>query len=628
MVIMMNEMFKEYMMNHASYVLKEDKSLSAKMICYLKTHYTIKDNEDFLVKNRCTLFSKNIYALTMTHLSISPKVSICLKGIKQVVQKDYKTCDIYYQNDKITLSCSEEIYHDLCHIVHYYKNIKEDADVLYKECDFEKAIELYSELYNQGYKDELDCIGACYEGMKNIKKAIDIYNYALEDYDDQEQYYIKAKQLFDHKDYVKSYVYFKKANDCGYTKACFYIGRIYHYGFVFDKDLDKAKHYYNEALLHYHDERIHYHMAVLYRELKDYEDMHNHLNQSPSDRIPYFKGKLYHKGIGVKKDLKKAKKYYEESLKYSLKAYYPLASIALERRDFEDYFKYLMLSYNEGDKRATHHLGLAYEKGRGVSKDYNQALYYYYEAIKDHNAYAYFNLARMYKDGKGVEKDINKAIELLEISASLNYGGAYSELGKMYIEGTLEKDIDKGIRYVEKGLALHSENAKVYMAILSIEGEYVKEDTYYAYKLLKDAMEKETNGNNAKKTFIKYVLDDVFHLELDELSLIFDYALIVKEEDKEFEDEFKKLVSYYKKEFVDEYIKGCMYNALTNALFFYKAQKQAHFVDVKTLEEKVVETSKLKNVRHALSVGTPVTISYENNEIVSVKLSYEESLIK
>lgn len=599
-------MFKDYMINHASYVFKDD----------------------VLIKNKSNLLTKKMYTLTSSSLTVSPTLSIDIKGLKHIKEKELKTYELCYIDKNMTLALSDDVYHDLCFIIKYYENILEDACVFYDHKDYEKALDLYIELYDQGYSDILEKIGACYVGLHNIKKAIEIYEYILEDFKDNEQYYIKAKELFHHKDYVKAYVYFKKANACGYTKACFYIGRIYHYGFVFDKDLNKAKTYYNESLEYYHDERIHYHMAVLYRELKDYENMHEHLNKSPSERIPYFKGKLYHKGIGVKKDLKKARTYYEESLAYHHKAYYPLASICLEIRDYEDYFMYLNKALDEGDKRVYNHLGLAYERGRGVKKDYEKAIYYYKEAMKEHHAHAYFNMARMYKEGKGVEKNLDEAIRLLEKSASLNYGGAYSELGKMYIEGTLDKDIEKGVSYVEKGLALGSENAKVYMAILSIEGEYVKEDTYYAYQLLKDAMEKETNGNNAKKVFIHYVLDNVFHLELDELSLIFNYALIVKEEDKEYEDEFNQLVSYYKKEFIDEYIKGCAYNTSTNALFFYKVQKEAHFVDVKTLEEKIIPNSKLKNVRHALSTGTPVHISYEDEEIVSVKLSYEEALVK
>ncbi len=619
----MNEMFKDYMLTHG-YVVNDDSSLSKEMLSYIQKNYDVKD-DNYLVKNKSTLFSKNISILTSSYLYPSPKMSISLKGIKKIEEKGYKSCRIEYLDHHITVSVNEDVYNDLCLIIQYYENMREDADVFYKEKDYQSALDLYIELYEQGYEDVLDYVAYCYANLKNIKKAIEIYTYRMEHFDDKECYYNKAKELFINKDYVNSYVYFKKANECGYTKSCFYIGRLYHYGFVFEKDLDKAKNYYLESLKHYNDERIHYHMAVLYRELKDYEKMNEHLLLSPIERIPYFKAKLYHKGIGVKKDLKKAKKYYEESLKYTKKSYYPLASISLETRNYEDYFRYLMLAKEENDKRVYNHLGLAYEKGRGVTKDYKEAIYYYKEAIKDNNAYAYFNLSRMYKEGKGVIKDEEKALSLLETSASLNYGGAYSELGRLYIENG---DIEKGIRYVEKGLALDSENAKVYMAILSIEGQYVKEDVYYAYQLLKDAMEKETNGNNAKKVFIHYVLDDTFHLELDELSLIFNYALIVKEEDHEYSDEFDKLVKYYKKEFVDEYIKGCAYNKSTNALFFYKAGKTAHFVDVETLEDIEVPSSKLKSVRHALSTGTPVTITYEDGDIESVKLSYEIALIK
>lgn len=52
-----------------------------------------------------------------------------------------------------------------------------------------------------------------------------------------------------------------------------------------------------------------------------------------------------------------------------------------------------------------------YENGLGVTKDYEQALYWYRESIKQDSVFGYDALGRMYENGLGVPQDTLQAIE-------------------------------------------------------------------------------------------------------------------------------------------------------------------------------------------------------------------------
>ena len=59
---------------------------------------------------------------------------------------------------------------------------------------------------------------------------------------------------------------------------------------------------------------------------------------------------------------------------------------------------------------AQNNLGVMYDKGYGVVKDYEQALRWYRKAAEQRDAWAQFNLGVMYDNGKGVPKDYKEAL--------------------------------------------------------------------------------------------------------------------------------------------------------------------------------------------------------------------------
>lgn len=134
-----------------------------------------------------------------------------------------------------------------------------------------------------------------------------------------------------------------------------------------------------------------------------------------------------------------------------------------------DSFYWLQQAANKHQKEACYEVGLAYEKGRGVSIDRNQAItsylvaakqgyakaYYplaellkfarrhqealtwYHAADKEFNFDATLNLARYYRYGNEVEMDIEQSLRLYQRLADINYPPARTELATWLIESQL-----------------------------------------------------------------------------------------------------------------------------------------------------------------------------------------------
>ncbi len=84
-----------------------------------------------------------------------------------------------------------------------------------------------------------------------------------------------------------------------------------------------------------------------------------------------------------------------------------------------------------GNAEAQFFLGLMYEKGAGVEKNYKQADAWYRKAARQGHALAQNNLGSMYYYGKGVEKDYLQAFGWYQMAARQGIPEAQTNL--MYI---------------------------------------------------------------------------------------------------------------------------------------------------------------------------------------------------
>lgn len=90
---------------------------------------------------------------------------------------------------------------------------------------------------------------------------------------------------------------------------------------------------------------------------------------------------------------------------------------------------------DQGDARAQYNLGVMYAKGRGVTKDWAEAMKWYRRAADLGYAEAQHYLGFMYSLGLGVTQDSAEAAKWYRKAADQGHTTAQSNLGHMYEKG-------------------------------------------------------------------------------------------------------------------------------------------------------------------------------------------------
>jgi TPR repeat protein len=141
----------------------------------------------------------------------------------------------------------------------------------------------------------------------------------------------------------------RKAADIGYTGAIFMLGEEYLSGALGNKDLIKARKYFELAY-----------------------------SQGMAEAGGNL-GMIYMQGLGVKKDLQKALSYTREAAKYGVPfaesnmAYMYLLGIGV-KKDCDEAFRWVKMAVEQGSADGMDNLGSMYEIGCGVEKDREEAL--------------------------------------------------------------------------------------------------------------------------------------------------------------------------------------------------------------------------------------------------------------
>ncbi len=105
------------------------------------------------------------------------------------------------------------------------------------------------------------------------------------------------------------------------------------------------------------------------------------------------------------------------------------------RGDFPAAFKEFLHLAEAGDNHAQQAVGLMYEKGRGVKRDFREAARWYEQAAIQGNELAAGNLGVLYRDGLGVERDYRQAMHWLKQAAMAGEPYAMHNLGALYANG-------------------------------------------------------------------------------------------------------------------------------------------------------------------------------------------------
>jgi len=119
----------------------------------------------------------------------------------------------------------------------------------------------------------------------------------------------------------------------------------------------------------------------------------------------------------------------------AIAADYDSAYSTYQSGSFSAAFKEMLPFAEQGNIDAQWHIGLMYDKGKGIPKDDKTAVKWYTLAAEQGDAKAQFNLGVMYARGEGVPENDKTAVKWFTLAAEQGHAFAQSNLGIMYANG-------------------------------------------------------------------------------------------------------------------------------------------------------------------------------------------------
>jgi TPR repeat protein len=110
-------------------------------------------------------------------------------------------------------------------------------------------------------------------------------------------------------------------------------------------------------------------------------------------------------------------------------------SASAQTNDAASFARHLHGLAEKGDADAQYKLGIAYDEGNGVSKDYTEAFKWFRLAAEQGNAHSQFRVGDMYVSGDGVAKNEVEAVKWFRKAAEQGLANAQGTLGIMYAKG-------------------------------------------------------------------------------------------------------------------------------------------------------------------------------------------------
>ncbi len=137
-------------------------------------------------------------------------------------------------------------------------------------------------------------------------------------------------------------------------------------------------------------------------------------------------------------------------------------------RDYSEAVKWYRMAADLGHVRAQYNLGNHYYKGEGVSQDYSEAVKWYRRAAEQGNSFAQNNLGDCFYHGRGVVQDYSEAVRWYRKAVDQGYASAQFNLGYCYYYGKgtsedkisaknwMEKAAANGYAYAQRFLLEHT----------------------------------------------------------------------------------------------------------------------------------------------------------------------------
>jgi TPR repeat protein len=157
-------------------------------------------------------------------------------------------------------------------------------------------------------------------------------------------------------------------------------------------------------------------------------------------------------------------------------------------RDYGEALRWYLMAAEQGDSYSQSQVAELYDKGRGVARDDKLAAEWYAKAANGNHTYSQACLATMYRDGRGVAQDYEKAAHWYAKAADGGFAWAQMNLGLLYINGKgVPQDQTKAIFYFRKAAEGHDSNAQYNLGWAFESGTGVDRDMQEAIKWYRKA---------------------------------------------------------------------------------------------------------------------------------------------
>jgi hypothetical protein len=142
----------------------------------------------------------------------------------------------------------------------------------------------------------------------------------------------------------------------------------------------------------------------------------------------------------------------------------------------------------QGDADAQNKLGALYYTGKGVPKDYGEAVRWYRKSAEQGYAKAEFNLSYMYQHGKGVPLNFVEAERWCRKAAEQGNARAEEGLGYLYYRGEgVPQSYAEAARWYQKSADQGDANAQYVLGYMYYYGYGVEKDRFGAVRLFRQA---------------------------------------------------------------------------------------------------------------------------------------------
>ena len=159
-------------------------------------------------------------------------------------------------------------------------------------------------------------------------------------------------------------------------------------------------------------------------------------------------------------------------------------------KDYTQAIEWLRRSANQGNPTGQRLLGLMYDNGHGVEQSYSEALEWYIKAADQADAASQNNIGILCEHGRGVQQDVPTAVGWFRKAAEQGYATAQANMGIMYDFGRgVEQDYAEAFRWYLPAAKYGDRRAQNNLGRLFQYGRGVEKDHVEAVRWYRKAAE-------------------------------------------------------------------------------------------------------------------------------------------